>query len=127
MSRHDEDLLSAEVKRWRERAEKAEADLRELTEPISDAGHTVADGLRAEIEQWRGLAERRGKALTFLLTRIAETTAEVKPLLLRDSPPQRDICFARQYSDRMRCYTCDVSWDVNDPDPPKCEPKFPRP
>lgn len=36
-----------------ERADTAEAALRELTEPISDAGQTTADGLRHEIEQLR--------------------------------------------------------------------------
>jgi predicted nucleic acid-binding Zn-ribbon protein len=36
-------------------AEKAELErqLAELTEPISDAGHTTADGLRAEMEELR--------------------------------------------------------------------------
>lgn len=30
-------------------------------------------------------------------------------------------CKAIQYSDQMRCNTCNLTWDVNDPDPPKCK------
>ncbi|AII30167.1 hypothetical protein [Pseudoalteromonas phage B8b] len=29
-------------------------------------------------------------------------------------------CNARQYSDIMRCESCNLTWDVNDPEPPKC-------
>jgi len=32
----------------------------------------------------------------------------------------RPNCEARQYSDQMVCVKCDLSWDVNDLDPPKC-------
>jgi len=39
------------------RAEAAEKALHELTEPISDAGHTTADGLRHEMGQLRARAE----------------------------------------------------------------------
>ncbi len=29
-------------------------------------------------------------------------------------------CDALRYSDEMHCYTCDLRWDVNDPEPPEC-------
>jgi hypothetical protein len=29
-------------------------------------------------------------------------------------------CFAKQFSDMMVCDWCGQSWDVNDPDPPRC-------
>lgn len=29
-------------------------------------------------------------------------------------------CKARQQSDQKRCERCDLTWDMNDPDPPKC-------
>jgi hypothetical protein len=29
-------------------------------------------------------------------------------------------CKARQYSDQMLCGTCNLAWDVNDPEPPEC-------
>jgi len=29
-------------------------------------------------------------------------------------------CRATQHSDMMRCDTCDLSWDTNDPAPPPC-------
>lgn len=29
-------------------------------------------------------------------------------------------CQARQMSDSMVCSVCEISWDVNDPDPPAC-------
>lgn len=29
-------------------------------------------------------------------------------------------CQARQYSDEMSCAACGLSWDMNDPNPPKC-------
>lgn len=28
---------------------------------------------------------------------------------------------ARQYSDQYHCSYCGKQWDVNDPDPPRCE------
>lgn len=31
-------------------------------------------------------------------------------------------CKAIQYSDQMVCDRCQLKWDVNDIDPPKCEP-----
>jgi len=31
-------------------------------------------------------------------------------------------CLARQQSDQMYCAPCDLRWDVNDFDPPKCRP-----
>lgn len=34
----------------------------------------------------------------------------------------RSQCKARQMSDQMYC-ECGRSWDVNDPDPPECEPQ----
>lgn len=34
-------------------------------------------------------------------------------------------CKARQYSDQMICGTCGLAWDVNDPEPPKCNPVKP--
>jgi hypothetical protein len=30
-------------------------------------------------------------------------------------------CEARQYSDRMHCCRCGLTWDVNDFDPPLCK------
>ena len=27
---------------------------------------------------------------------------------------------ARRYGDQMICDRCGLSWDINDPDPPKC-------
>jgi len=29
-------------------------------------------------------------------------------------------CDARQVSDQMSCHRCDLLWDINDQDPPKC-------
>lgn len=29
-------------------------------------------------------------------------------------------CAARQYSDQMHCAKCGLTWDMNDPEPPKC-------
>lgn len=29
-------------------------------------------------------------------------------------------CKARRVSDQMCCHRCGLVWDVNDPDPPKC-------
>ena len=29
-------------------------------------------------------------------------------------------CKARRYSDQMICGRCGLTWDVNDPEPPKC-------
>lgn len=29
-------------------------------------------------------------------------------------------CEARQYSDQMHCKRCDLTWDMNDYDPPEC-------
>ncbi len=34
---------------------------------------------------------------------------------------------ARQYSDEMVCTLCGKTWDVNDPDPPKCVDTKKRP
>ena len=31
-------------------------------------------------------------------------------------------CKARRYSDQMQCDQCGLQWDVNDPDPPECNP-----
>ena len=31
-------------------------------------------------------------------------------------------CKARQYSDQMLCDKCGLQWDMNDPDPPECNP-----
>lgn len=37
------------------------------------------------------------------------------------TPPRAPSpCQARQYSDQMVCAKCDLAWDVNDPEPPKC-------
>ena len=33
------------------------------------------------------------------------------------------MCKARQYSDTMICGPCGLQWDVNDIDPPQCQPK----
>jgi len=30
-------------------------------------------------------------------------------------------CRARQFSDSMSCVRCELSWDMNDPQPPKCK------
>jgi hypothetical protein len=32
-------------------------------------------------------------------------------------------CSARQFSDEMVCTTCRLRWDVNDPEPPACNPE----
>ena len=32
------------------------------------------------------------------------------------------ICKARQHSDQMICDACGLQWDVNDIDPPECNP-----
>lgn len=29
-------------------------------------------------------------------------------------------CAARQYSDQMHCGKCGLTWDMNDPEPPRC-------
>ena len=34
-----------------------------------------------------------------------------------------DECTAFQQSDQMYCERCNLRWDMNDDDPPKCEPK----
>lgn len=34
------------------------------------------------------------------------------------NPPR--LCRSRRYSDQMQCGPCGLTWDVNDPDPPKC-------
>ncbi len=31
------------------------------------------------------------------------------------------VCQARQYSDQTICTRCDMTWDVNDPEPPNCK------
>lgn len=31
-------------------------------------------------------------------------------------------CAARQYSDQMICDKCGLQWDINDPEPPTCNP-----
>jgi uncharacterized membrane protein len=49
--------------------DRLSSELKELTEPISDAGHTVADGLRHEMQQMRTENDRLRKALE----RIANT------------------------------------------------------
>lgn len=36
-------------------------------------------------------------------------------------------CQARQVSDSMICRACTLTWDVNDPDPPACNPKEEKP
>lgn len=33
---------------------------------------------------------------------------------------KRPACVARQQSDQKRCERCDLTWDMNDPDPPAC-------
>lgn len=35
---------------------------------------------------------------------------------------RRPRCEARQYSDQMMCDRCALVWDMNDPEPPECEP-----
>lgn len=35
---------------------------------------------------------------------------------------KRPGCEARQYSDQMQCGRCALAWDMNDPEPPECEP-----
>lgn len=30
------------------------------------------------------------------------------------------LCARRADADRVTCVTCDMAWDINDPDPPKC-------
>ena len=34
--------------------------------------------------------------------------------------PEKKTCEAKQYSDQMYCGKCGFTWDMNDPDPPKC-------
>lgn len=34
-----------------------------------------------------------------------------------------DHCKARRESDEMFCAACGLRWDMNDPEPPKCQPK----
>ncbi len=41
-----------------------------------------------------------------------------RQVLLR-TPPNPG-CRARQYSDQMHCSNCGLTWDMNDPHPPKC-------
>ena len=36
---------------------------------------------------------------------------------------KRPGCQARQQSDQMYCAKCGLVWDMNDPDPPECQPK----
>lgn len=31
-------------------------------------------------------------------------------------------CQARQHSDQMTCSACDITWDMNDRNPPNCRP-----
>jgi ribosomal protein S27AE len=31
-------------------------------------------------------------------------------------------CQAQQHSDEMQCGRCGLTWDANDPDPPRCNP-----
>ncbi len=33
------------------------------------------------------------------------------------------MCEARQYCDEMVCYACSLRWDVQDNEPPECNPK----
>jgi len=33
------------------------------------------------------------------------------------------VCQAKQHSDQMCCGKCGQQWDVNDSEPPKCQPK----
>lgn len=30
-------------------------------------------------------------------------------------------CYSKQHSDQMVCPVCNLRWDVNDPDPPRCD------
>lgn len=34
-------------------------------------------------------------------------------------------CKGRQYSDQMICGACGLQWDINDPEPPECDPNQP--
>lgn len=38
----------------------------------------------------------------------------------RDGVAEKQKCEARQYSDQMKCDRCNLMWDTNDPDAPKC-------
>lgn len=40
----------------------------------------------------------------------------------RDTDAPSPRCQAQQYSDQMQCGRCGLTWDMNDPDPPKCSP-----
>jgi|AntDeeMinimDraft_6_1070357.scaffolds.fasta_scaffold19728_1 hypothetical protein len=33
----------------------------------------------------------------------------------------KHVCQAKQYSDQMHCVLCDLTWDMNDYEPPACE------
>lgn len=33
------------------------------------------------------------------------------------------MCVARRYGDEMVCYACSLRWDVQDDEPPECNPK----
>jgi chromosome segregation ATPase len=63
IAKGDIELLRSELTLANARAEAAEKALHELTEPISDAGHTTADGLRHEMGQLRARAEAAEKQL----------------------------------------------------------------
>jgi len=32
------------------------------------------------------------------------------------------MCKARRYNDQMQCNECSLYWDVDDPEPPECNP-----
>ncbi len=56
---------------------------------------------------------------------IARRTPDREPVVNRDRtrPRLTDLgteCQATQYSDQMYCRVCNLSYDVNDPDPPVC-------
>lgn len=34
--------------------------------------------------------------------------------------PEPKTCEARRYSDQMHCARCNITWDMNDSDPPVC-------
>lgn len=45
-------------------------------------------------------------------------SAVVRPHEHRDH--RQPGCRAVQYSDQMHCPDCDLTWDMNDPEPPPC-------
>lgn len=63
------------------RAEAAEKALHELTEPISDAGHTTADGLRHEMGQLRAALEAAEKRIAVLEHSLTVADRRVQQLL----------------------------------------------